>query len=97
MKVYDAVANKSQRVSPAAKSLLPADDLPSKDSSLGACYSRSLGINPDISQKYKMGDIQSAKDTLECAKNNIVIIFDINERVKNLRHRYFALSSSSSF
>jgi hypothetical protein len=53
MEVYE-----SQRVSPAARSLLPADDLPSKDSSWGACYGRSLGIIPDISQKYKMGDIQ---------------------------------------
>jgi hypothetical protein len=58
MKVYDAAANKSQRVSPAARSLLPADDLPSKDISWGACYGRSLGINPDIYKKYKMGDIQ---------------------------------------
>jgi hypothetical protein len=64
-----------------------------RDISWGACYGKSLGINPDISQKYKMGDIRKPKNP----PKNIVIIFDRNERVKNLRHRYFALSSSSSF
>ncbi len=48
-----------------SRSLLPADDLPSKDVSWGACYGRFLGINPDISQKYKMGDIsQGVANTL---------------------------------
>jgi hypothetical protein len=45
--------------------LQQADDLPSKDVSWGACYGRSLGIKPDISQKHKMGDIsQGVANTL---------------------------------
>ncbi len=36
-----------------------------------ACYSSSLGANPDISQKFKMGDIsKGVANTLYPAKNN---------------------------
>jgi hypothetical protein len=36
-----------------------------------ACYGSSLGLNPDISQKYKIGDIsiRSGQHTLARQKN----------------------------
>jgi hypothetical protein len=38
-----------------------------------ACYSSSLGSNPDISQKYKMGEISKGvaigQHTVRCQKN----------------------------
>ncbi len=53
-----------------------------------ACYGSSLGSNPDISQKYKIGDIsKGVANTLACQK--IVVLYVCIVRTKF--HRKYSL------
>ncbi len=50
-----------------------------------ACYGNSLGSNPDISQKYKMGDIsKEVANTLYPAKKIYKKNFTLNQRQYNI-------------